>query len=207
VACTTVEGAEAIQTVKTSMQLRKSSLMPHLFGQWQARRTRGKLLSCLLCFGAWLPAKAQTPEISPSGLVNLVTGRSMSSVPVVARGSLVSIHGNGFSSTWVSNGSVPVPTQLPGTETQVLFGDVAAPLFFVSPTQINALVPFELPDTRSVDLVIRNGNGASAPLKVILLTQDPEISSVVRLGSQVDTSNPIIPGDIISIYATGLAGC
>ena len=142
----------------------------------------GTLLICWLCSTAWFLAQAQTPVINPLGLVNAATGRSASSVPVAARGSIVSIFGNNFSSTTASANGLPLPTQLPGTGTQVLFGGIAAPLFFVSPTQINAQVPFELPDGSSVDVVVRNENGASAPLQVTLLPQDSGIFYVLKWG-------------------------
>ena len=163
-----------------------------------------QLFISLLCLLASLPAQSQTPTINPQGLVNAATGRSASTVPVAARGSIVSIFGNNFSSATASADRLPLPTQLPGTATQVLFGGVAAPLFYVSPTQINAQVPFELPDTPSVDVVVRNESGDSAALKVTLLAQDPGIFAVFRQGSPISASNPIRPGDAITISATGL---
>lgn len=51
---------------------------------------------------------------------------------------------------------------------------------------------------------MRNESGASAPLKVTLLTQDPGIFIVWRQGLPVSVSNPILPGDAIIIWATGL---
>lgn len=113
----------------------------------------GRLLLCLLFLAAAPAAQAQTPAINLQGVVNAATGRSASSVPVAARGSLVSIYGDNLSGTTASANRLPLPTQLPGTGTQVFFGGIAAPLFYVSPTQINAQVPFELPNSGSVDLV------------------------------------------------------
>ena len=164
------------------------------------------LLICLLCSVASVPARAQMPLINPQGLVNAATNRSAFSVPAVARGSIVSIYGHDFSTTTAVANSFPLSTQLSGTGTQVLFGGIAAPVFYVSPTQINAQVPFELPDGSSVDLVVRNGFGTSASLEVALLTQDPGIFIVWRLGSElpISPSNPILPGDTIIIWATGL---
>jgi uncharacterized protein (TIGR03437 family) len=93
---------------------------------------------------------------------------------------------------------------LPGTQTQVMFGEIAAPLLYVSPTQVNAQVPFELPDSGEVELVVRTVNGASVPFKVTLIAQDPGIFLVFRMGSKLSVSNPILPGDNITIVATGL---
>jgi uncharacterized protein (TIGR03437 family) len=108
------------------------------------------MLACLLCSAAWSPAQAQIPAISPNGLVNGATGRSNSSVPVAARGSLVSIFGSNLASTTLTANGVPVPKQLGST--QVFFGNIPAPLLYVSPNEIKAQVPFELPDLVSVDL-------------------------------------------------------
>lgn len=127
-----------------------------------------------------------------------------SSVPVAVRGSIVSIFRNNFSSATVTANSLPLSTQLPGTGTQVLFGGVPAPLFYVSPTQINAQVPFDLSESGSVDVVVRNESGASPPLRATLVPQDPGIFVVRRLGSPVSISNPILPGDAFIILATGL---
>jgi uncharacterized protein (TIGR03437 family) len=152
----------------------------------------------------WLPTRAQTPVVNPNGLVNAATGKSASSIPVAARGSLVSIFGRHLSNITESANTIPIPTRLPGSETEVLFGGIASPLLFVSPDQINVQVPFELPDVSLVDLVVKTESGTSAPLEVTLLAQDPGIFSVSRMGSKVDASNPIRPGDTISISATGL---
>jgi uncharacterized protein (TIGR03437 family) len=156
----------------------------------------------LLCSAIWLPAQAQTPVIAPNGLVNAATGRSSSSVPVAARGEIVSIYGANLAGGTQMADVFPLPTQLGGT--QVLFGGIAAPLLYVSPTQINAQVPFELPDVSVVDLIVRNGSGTSVPLKVTLLAQDPGIFVALKLGIPISTSNPVFAGDSIIIYATGL---
>ena len=162
------------------------------------------VIVCLLAGTGSAQVVGQPPSINPNGLVNAATGHSSSSVPVAARGSIVTIYGSDFSATTVSANATPIPTQLPGTSTRVLFGDVAAPLFYVAPTQINVQVPFEIPDVSSVDLIVQNEYGASTPMKVTLLTQDPGVFSVIRQGSPVDASNPILPGDTITILATGL---
>ena len=179
----------------------------------------GKLLITLLFMLTSLSAQAQTPTISPGGIVNAAQSGSVSSIPVAVPGSIVSIYGNDLSSATISADSFPLPVQLPGTGTQVFFGGIAAPLFYVSPTQINAQVPFELSSGSWVNVVVRNEYGASAPLPVVLVTQDPGIFNVSRSGLpigasnpiqlsrsglSIGASNPIQPGDSITIWATGL---
>ncbi|HTC32341.1 MAG TPA: IPT/TIG domain-containing protein, partial [Bryobacteraceae bacterium] len=162
---------------------------------------------CLLSLGCLIlspAAHGQIPQINPKGLVNSATGQSASSVPVAARGALISIYGSNFASSPVSANSLPLSTTLAGSQTQVLFGGIAAPLLFVSPNQINAQVPFELPDVSSIDVEVQTAAGASPPLTVVILTQDPGILGVYRTGQKIDSSNPILPGDAITILATGL---
>jgi hypothetical protein len=102
-----------------------------------------------------------TPAIFPNGLVNGATGVGSASVPVAARGSIVTIYGSTLSNTIASSATSPLPTQLGGT--QVFFGGVAAPLLYVSPNQLNVQVPFEIPDVTTSDVVVQNGSGPSPP--------------------------------------------
>jgi uncharacterized protein (TIGR03437 family) len=155
---------------------------------------------CLLTICAWLPAHAQTPVIN--GFVNAATGVSSASVPVAARGSLVTILGTNLASTTATSTGATIPTQLGGV--QVLFGTIAAPLLYVSPGQINAQVPFELLDVSTVTVVVQNGSAASSPLQVMVLAQDPGIFLTLKNGMPVGASNPVFAGDQIVMYATGL---
>ena len=168
------------------------------------RMRYGTLLICLAWSAAGLPAQAEPPVIDSIGVAVAATSLNSSRIPVAVRGSILSISGENLSSATFHASSVQISAQLPGADTQVLFGGIAAPLFFVSPTQVTVQVPFELPDSDSVDVVVSNGNGSSAPLKVQLVTQNPVIFSVLRQGLPISTSNPVLPGDSITIYATGL---
>src|ERR1700733_10736541 len=161
-----------------------------------------KVLILVFCLGS--RAYSQAPVINSQGLVNAASGKSASSVPVAARGPLVSIYGSNFSTIVVTAPGLPVPSKLSGTETQVWFDSVPAPLLFVSPNQIDAQVPFELPDVSAVKLIVQTDQGSSSPLMVTILTQDPGVFGVYRMGSKVNASNLIAPGDSITILATGL---
>jgi IPT/TIG domain len=126
-------------------------------------RKSKRVLAWLLCSAACLPAQAQTPVINLNGFVNAATGRNASSIPVTARGTIVSIYGNNLAGVPLTANGFPLPRDLGGVH--VMFGSIPAPLLFVSPNQINAQVPFELPDVSSVDLVVQNGNENSAACK------------------------------------------
>jgi uncharacterized protein (TIGR03437 family) len=126
-----------------------------------------RYLAGVSCIALWLWAQS-TPTID--SVVNGATGVSSSAVPVAARGSNILIRGHNLASTTASAGAFPLPPQLAGT--QVTIGGIAAPLLSVSPTQISLQVPFEIPNSSAVDLIVQSGNTASAPLTLTILAQD-----------------------------------
>lgn len=74
----------------------------------------------------------------------------------IAPGAVVSILGTNLSAGTASADMTQnqLPTKLGGTE--VYFNGIQSPLFMVSPTQINAQVPWELGDTTSVSSFVRS---------------------------------------------------
>jgi len=73
----------------------------------------------------------------------------------IAPGTIVMIVGNDLSETTaaVPPDAVKLPTELAGV--QVYLDGIRAPLYFVSPTQINAQMPVEVADTKSVSAYVR----------------------------------------------------
>jgi uncharacterized protein (TIGR03437 family) len=98
-------------------------------------------------------------------------------------GTLVSVLGSGLSAPPGSGVSADftqpnLPTSLAGT--QVYINGIAAPLLYVSPTQINAQLPWELIDTTSVNAYVRSvmSDGSvmvTTPIAVTMVTQNPGI--------------------------------
>ena len=72
----------------------------------------------------------------------------------VAAGTLVTLQGANLSDSTASapTGAVDLPKQLAGVS--VYFDGVPAPLLYVSPTQINAQVPFEVQDSSGISAVV-----------------------------------------------------
>lgn len=102
------------------------------------------------------------PEIAAGGVVN---GASFQSK--VAPGSLFSIFGTSLATTTDSASALPLATNIGGTVVTV--GGRPAPLVFVSPTQINAQVPYEVNEAQNVPVVVTvNGvTSLSVPVNVI----------------------------------------
>ena len=98
----------------------------------------------------------------------------------IAPGSLVSVIGSNLSfGTEVADLSQnTLPTKLAGTE--VYFNGIVAPLLYVSPTQINAQIPWELNDTTSVNAFVRaqRADGSvlvTTPVAVTIVPANPGI--------------------------------
>ncbi|MGH8245735.1 MAG: IPT/TIG domain-containing protein [Gammaproteobacteria bacterium] len=149
------------------------------------------------------------PLVADKGIVN---GASFSRDTVVSPGSLASLFGVNLAARAEAAVSVPLPTTLGGT--QVLVNDMAAPLFFVSPTQINFQVPAEVAGT-SMIVVVASGNDLSPPATTPVAPQGPGIFTAAASGagqaavlnqdgSANSAQNPAAAGSVLQIFATGL---
>jgi hypothetical protein len=98
----------------------------------------------------------------------------------IGPGTVVAVLGSNLSD---GNESADVTADhLPDTlaNTQVYFNGIRAPLFFVSPTQINAQIPYEFTDTTSVSAFVRTQHAdgsvtVTTPVAVTIVDQNPGI--------------------------------
>ena len=77
----------------------------------------------------------------------------------VAPGGILSVFGTGLAPATGSAPATPLPTMLAGTS--VTIDGIAAPLYYVSPTQLNIQIPYEVPAGAAATLRVNN-NGESA---------------------------------------------
>ncbi len=149
------------------------------------------------------------PLVGPNGIVN---GASFSTDAIVSPGSIASMFGVNLAASTVVAGEVPLPTTLAGT--QVLVNNVAAPLFFVLPGQINFQVPAEASGS-AVPVVVVSGGVRGNTVMLRLAPEVPGIFSAAPAGrgqgailNQDNTlnsaQNPAEAGSVIQIFATGL---
>src|ERR1039458_9110754 len=87
-----------------------------------------------------LLVSAPVPGVAQPKVQAVLNAGSLS--PFLAPGTLVSIFGTQLASAAASASSIPLPTQLNGVYVKV--GSVAAFLLYVSPDQVNAVIPFEV---------------------------------------------------------------
>ena len=141
------------------------------------------------------------------------TNAASYSVYGVAPGGIVALWGNNLASgTVTAPNSFPLPRSLGGTS--VTFNGIPAPLFFVSPGQVNAQVPFELaPGSAMAE--VTSAAGVTSIL-VAVQAAGPGIFTLNKQGTgdgaildaqnyrQITAANPALPGEWIQIYGTGL---
>mgnify|MGYP001056354315 CR=1 FL=1 len=149
------------------------------------------------------------PTINPNGVVN---GASFSTDGLVSPGSIASLYGIDLAAGTAAAEKLPLPTKLAGT--QVLVGDVPAPLFFVSPKQINFQVPVGILGTAApITVVSGEIRGPSAQVKLApeapgIFTAPPGGTgqgAVLNQDSSLNSArNPAEAGSVIQIFATGL---
>jgi uncharacterized protein (TIGR03437 family) len=146
-----------------------------------------------------------------------ITGLAATSSPVTsaAPGSIISIYGtnlSGYTSdlTGFSN-LMSLATSLDGVSVTV--GGKSAPLYYVSPQQVNAQVPFEVtPGSQPVVVTTPAGATASSPLTVVAAAPSIVIVATGNLGavtknadfSLVTSANPAKGGDVLVVFSTGL---
>jgi uncharacterized protein (TIGR03437 family) len=132
----------------------------------------------------------------------------------VAPGGLVSLFGTQMSPVNLATNELPLPTAL--GDSCLTVNGMPIPMLFVSSSQVNAQLPFNM--NGNVVMVLRTPGGISNNLNVTILPVAPSvfhsgvagpqtgIPTIVRYTNNelVTPSNPIHPNDVLIIYATGL---
>lgn len=126
----------------------------------------------------------------------------------------VAIFGTELASSTLAATFVPFPTTLNGVS--VTFNGFAAPLSYVSPTQVNALVPVEAAtltgtQTATVPVIVKTAAGTSPSFNITLQSSAPAIYSKDQSGTGAALAfdgnfNVLtaVTGSPIVLYATGL---
>jgi uncharacterized protein (TIGR03437 family) len=149
--------------------------------------------------------------LSPVGVVN-----GASSAPFTAflsPGEILTLYGSGLAST-TNSASVPFPNSLSGVE--VMINGVAAPIFYVSPTQVSVIVPYATPSASIAQVQVIN-NGANSNVvtqftgetSVGVFTNDPSgglgyAAAIRPNGSIISNSNPAQTGETEAVFVAGM---
>ncbi len=155
---------------------------------------------------------AQAPVYNASSIVNAATNQPGAFAPL----SLVSLYGSGLSYSTkalktdeIRNGQLP--TVLIGTGVVVSLDSVAVPILFVSPTQVNFLIPGNVrTGLRRLRLSREGAAGPEVEVRIadsapglFAMTSQSVIASHTD-GRLVSADAPAEPGELIILYAAGL---
>jgi uncharacterized protein (TIGR03437 family) len=152
--------------------------------------------------------------LNPIGILN-----AASYAPVTANlapGETITLFGSNLSKVTMPlpAGATSAPTILGGT--QVVVNGVAAPLYYVSPTQVNAVVPFEVSSAAVATIqVLNNGTASNAVGNLYIGDSEPGIFTQTTNGigfgaathanyTLITPSSPAMPGETILVFLTGL---
>jgi uncharacterized protein (TIGR03437 family) len=171
------------------------------------------ILALLLLLPASLTAQ---PVIANGGILNAA---SFTRDQPVAPGEIVSLFGSGLAARLAVGDSVPLSATI--DDVFVTVNGVRAPLYLVSPGQINAQIPWDIATTGTATIVVNRGGAASAPATVTVAPSAPGLFMVPN-GTQaiaVNSDGTIAAnpgsiqglnthaaraGDVLVLYATGL---
>jgi uncharacterized protein (TIGR03437 family) len=165
--------------------------------------------------------------IYPTGVVNAASYQPITAS--LAPGELITIFGSGLSSTTiVTQGGQAFPTILGGVTVSI--DNIPCPIYYVSPTQLSVIVPYEVASNQTGLANIQVTNGASSNVVQMYLTDaspgsfslettpalmtqsgQPSVDGIgysatlhAATGQLVTPTNPAQPGEYISVFLTGL---
>lgn len=171
---------------------------------------------------AWVIARCMAaadgpqPRVAPNYTAASVVNAADNQSDVLAPNAIGTIYGTNlsYSTAGLTAGDIQggfLPIILGSSETSVFVGNIAAPLYYVSPGQINFQVPADL---RAVPVSVWvTVDGLVGP--IVPLTLAPaapalfQLDAQTAIATQVDgtlltQASPAHPGDIVVLYATGL---
>ncbi|MBN8729651.1 MAG: hypothetical protein J0L64_03860 [Acidobacteria bacterium] len=176
------------------------------------RRLAFAVWSVALWFGSAVELAAVAPAYTASSIVHAASGVSSVLVP----NGLATLYGTNLSATTavlntsdVSNGALPV--SLPSTGVRVTVNGLLAHLLYVSPTQVNFLVPSLVqPGLATVELTRTGLTGGAVRVLVAAAAPGMFVATVgVAVATRADgrlitEASPAAPGEVVVLYATGL---
>jgi uncharacterized protein (TIGR03437 family) len=151
-------------------------------------------------------APAVFGQPSVSGVLNAASFDT-----AISPGCWTAVMGSGLANTTDSVDAAPLPFVLDGV--LVTVNGVAAELLYVSPTQINLVVPAEIavPENTLVPLIVTSSGATSKPYSLRLLPYAPAVFTFDGSGSGRALAfkgrlpaDSVSPGDTVTFFATGL---
>jgi uncharacterized protein (TIGR03437 family) len=161
-------------------------------------------------FGApMIPLSGNGVFVNPQGVLSAASFAPAGNP--ISPGEFIAIFGTGLAAA-NQTAKPPYPFTL-GNVTVAISG-TKAPIYFVSPMQINCLVPYEITGS-TASIVVTNGSTGSNTVTVPVAPTSPGIYSLDQSGTGsgaiehasgavVNANNPANPGETVVVYLTGL---
>lgn len=161
-------------------------------------------------FGVQTPSLTGTGVfLNPLGVINAASFAPPGNP--ISPGQFVTLFGTGLARS-NQTAAAPYPATLNGVS--VLINNKPAPLYFVSPGQLNVLVPFATAGPTAT-IVVQNGTVNSNTVTVPVAATSPGIYALDQSGSgggailhanfsMVNSASPAIGGETVLVYLTGL---
>lgn len=153
--------------------------------------------------------------LNPIGIVNAASYQPVTAS--LAPGELIELNGTGLASANMTiQGGQAFPTMLGGV--QVMIDGIACPIYFVSPTLIAAIVPYEVATNQTglANIQVFNNKVPSNMVQMYLTDSEPAsfaqnqegfgFSAALHAATNqlITAQNPAVAGEYISVYMTGL---
>jgi uncharacterized protein (TIGR03437 family) len=150
------------------------------------------------------------PLLTPNGILDAFAIAAEPGVPV-APGTIVQIYGSNLTAQTTLGTTIPLAATL--DQTSVIIGGLQAPLYYVSPGQINAQVPFELAAGNPYQVIVSANGALSTPNPIQLTSDAPGIAQYaagqaiaqhVSDNSLITETSPAMPGEYVVFYVAGM---
>jgi uncharacterized protein (TIGR03437 family) len=159
------------------------------------------------------------PGVPVLNVDGTVSAASYSASAAPSPGELVAIFGSNLADGVEGAAQLPLPNRMQNAS--ITLGGVQMPLLYVSPTQINAVVPYGLMGGTALQAIVLHGSYLSVPRRVALAAAEPAVFTTDASGrgqgqfyvipppsynTQIlaDSANPATAGDILTMYCSGL---
>jgi uncharacterized protein (TIGR03437 family) len=124
---------------------------------------------------------AQAPSVPQGGVVSAASLLPLGAPGYqLSPGGIVSIFGTNLATSTVLASTIPLPTTLGGATVNI--GGIAAPLYYASPAQINAQVPYTVTPGAAVNVTVTTSAGTSVASTIPVVAAAPGLFSVSQNG-------------------------
>jgi uncharacterized protein (TIGR03437 family) len=173
-------------------------------------------LLAALFFGSGVRAEERSSNQAPSYTSASIVNSASNVAGELSPNSIATIYGVGmaYGTRAITADDIQgstLPTILPGTGVRVWVGPMAAQLYYVSPTQINFLIPCNL-KAGEVDIYVSLDGSYGPVVRVTLVDAAPALFEMdARTAAATHADNSLVtnqhaasPGEVVVVYLTGL---